>query len=54
MSFLADDEGAFNEGGARVVDAVEHRLLKGGERVISMAVVVGGRGRGAADDAAHL
>ncbi len=26
MSLLADDQGAFDEGGARVVDAVEHRL----------------------------
>ena len=26
VSFLTDDEGAFNEGGAGVVDAVEHGL----------------------------
>jgi len=26
VSLLADDQGAFDEGGARVVDAVEHRL----------------------------
>lgn len=26
VSFLADDESAFDKGSARVVDAVEHRL----------------------------